>query len=195
MKAKVQSIVPAERVLDEAIEVINKVVLGDALATARRVGEYIMRVFFENDAARVLNKQNTSPAFRALLQDDRLRVSTSYLWFALHVSVSVQNMPDEVAGKLPLSHHRALLRVTPEDRTRVARKALAEDWSRTQLESYIGKKSPGTLRNSSGWEARTALHEVALRLGIPGPVPASTIEVRVLKDLILDRLGKVKLKA
>jgi hypothetical protein len=123
-----------------AVQEINRLYVQKGLETAREIGECLVRTFFGGDAEVFDAREAGHASFRALADHEDLRVSHSFLWYAVRLLPQLRALPETVAVALPLSHHRLLLHVKDEgQRARLAERAVSKDLSREQLAEEIRK--------------------------------------------------------
>ena len=133
----------AEKV-DEAVRFINERTILSGLELAKEVGEYILDTFFDGDYANFTDtSRSKSTSFRALLERDDLLPGGATVYRFVRISQQLKLLPSEVATRLTLTHHRALLALPDlETKEALARRALDEDWSSQVLETEVRKLLP-----------------------------------------------------
>lgn len=135
--------VVVDQLVDEVVAHLNGIYTARGLEMARDVGEYLIATFFEGDAARFHARHKDHRSFRALAQREDLQVSYSFLWHACAVVEQLRLLPADVAGALPLSHHRLLLGVKdPGEKERLAREAVEQGLSKRDLEAALAAARP-----------------------------------------------------
>jgi hypothetical protein len=137
-----------DSLVEEAVREVNRIYTGKGLETAREIGRYLLKNFFVDDFGVFESGAKEHSSFRALADRDDLRVSASFLWYAVKLQPQLQLLGDEIAEALPLSHHRLLLHV-PDDKAKVrlAKRAVEKSLSKRQLEEEVRK-----LRGAGGDE-------------------------------------------
>ena len=125
--------------LQEAVEFLRRERGRKGADLARVVGEYVLRVFFKGDYREFSRKSRSKPVmFRALLAHPDLPFSRSTLCTLVRVSQQLEKIPSEVAGRLSLAHHRALLPLEDDLlRQRLAKAAIRNSWTRERLEQEV----------------------------------------------------------
>jgi hypothetical protein len=69
-----------------------------------------------------------------------LRLGASSLWYSVAFLPQLRQLPEDIGGALPFSHHRLLIHVKDEDqKTKLAERAVSKDLSKRQLEEEIRK--------------------------------------------------------
>lgn len=136
-------VLPGERDCDtslikKAVDDLNRLHSSMALEMACRMGEYVLRVFFNGDTKRFRERGRRHVSFRRLAERDDLQVSVSFLSTAVSVVEQLQLLPPAVARQLPLSHHRLLLPVKDkETKLELARWAADGHSSKRQLADRV----------------------------------------------------------
>jgi len=105
---------------------------------------------------------------KPLSRGNRLKMKSSYLWYAVQLPAHLELLPDDVARSLFLGHHRRLIHVHDEDEMlEFARKA-ADDggWSVSRLEEHI-----------QAWKAKNG---VPSRRGGRPPEPAAVKSMKLV---------------
>ena len=137
--------------VETAVRDINRLYVQKGLETARGVGEYLLNTFFEGDTETFEAREGGHASFRALSEHEDLRVSHSFLWYAVRLLPQLRVLPERVASALPLSHHRLLLHVRDEKaKQKLAERAVQKGFGKRELEGEIRKlrrsASPGAVR-------------------------------------------------
>lgn len=124
--------------VDEIVAEVNRLQRLGSLRTAREVGEYLIRVFFEGDASRIHDRRSHPASFRTLAKHPALQVSASYLFVAVAVCEQATALPSDVVASLPFRSQRHLLAVKdPEAKTELAREAIAAGWSTNAMHDRV----------------------------------------------------------
>lgn len=111
------------------------------LRTARAIGDYLIRVFFENDASRIHDRRRHPLSFRALAKHPELEVSASYLFIAVAVSEQAGLLPKDVVEVLPFRSQRHLLAVKdPVAKAELAREAVMAGWSSRAMQDRVEER-------------------------------------------------------
>jgi hypothetical protein len=130
-------IAPAPQVGDIVRE-INRLYVVKGLETARVIGEYVLRVCFHGDVTAIHNRSRHPASYRELARRPDLKVSATFIYSAVAVVEQLRMLPDDLAGELPLAHHRALLAIKDEsDKVATARQAVQGDWSVKKLRDHV----------------------------------------------------------
>lgn len=126
--------------VEAAVQEVNRLYVQKGLETARVVGEYLLTTFFGGDADAFEAREGAHASFRALADHEDLRVSHSFLWYAVRLLPQLRMLPEPVAQALPLSHHRLLLHVK-DDKTKqkLAERAVQKGLGKRELEDEIRK--------------------------------------------------------
>lgn len=157
-----------ERLLHQAVAELNHIYTRSGLETARRVGQYLLTTFFNGDLRAFHNRYRRHVTFRKLAEQSELRLSYSFLWYAVAVVGQLEAMPREIGNALPLAHHRLLLPVRdPELKLRLAKEAVNRGLSKRELEQLI--------------KARTSPKAGETRRGRP-PLPSFVKGINRLKQ-------------
>jgi hypothetical protein len=121
--------------MDRLVEVLNDLALGEGLATSQRVARFLLEELFDGDIDLYRSRGTSAPVFRALIRHPNLKVSGSFIYYAMAVYEQSRHLPAEVASRLCLAHHRVLLPVKdPREKVRLARMALRRHLSKRALE-------------------------------------------------------------
>ena len=97
--------------VDQVVAALNQIYRAKGMETARAVGELLLGTFFEGDPAYFHERGKDHASFRQLAERDDLHFSHAFLWSACAVVEQLRQLPKDVAGVLPLSHHKLLLTV------------------------------------------------------------------------------------
>ncbi len=133
----------AEKV-DEAVRFINERTILSGLELARVVGEYVLDSFFNGDYGTFTDpSRSKSTSFRALLDRDDILLGGTTVYRFVRISQQLKLLPADIATRLTLTHHRALLALPDgESKGTLARRALEEGWSSQVLEAEVRKLLP-----------------------------------------------------
>ena len=124
--------------VDQVVAALNQIYRAKGMETARAVGELLLGTFFEGDPAYFHERGKDHASFRQLAERDDLHFSHAFLWSACAVVEQLRQLPKDVAGALPLSHHKLLLTVKdPAEKERLAREAADQDLSKRELEARV----------------------------------------------------------
>jgi hypothetical protein len=157
--------------VDVAVGFINERTTKAGLTLAREVGEFVLTAFFGGDFDRFVDPRPNKPvSFRRLLEREDLLLPPSTIYTFVRVARQLRELPSDLAERLSLSHHRALLPLkSSSQKTALARQALAEGWSKADLERRVRGEQPKALRG---------------RKPLPSFVKAANTVARVLDDAI-----------
>lgn len=129
--------------LDDVAAEVNGRFADGGLDAAEAVGEYLLQVFFNGSPTAFRNREGHYEAFRELTQRSDLAMSYSFLWTSIAVAEQIRAMPDDLARRLPLAHHRALLTIKdPDLKIRTARYAVEHGLSKRELEQRVRRVRP-----------------------------------------------------
>lgn len=130
----------ADPLLDDAVGYINRVVTTKGLETARLLGDYLLKTFFDNDAANVRSRSGKETTFRKLAERDDLQCSFSFLWSAVAVVEQLRLLPEGIADTLPMSHHKLLLPIkSTERKVQLAKEAIEKKLGKREFEDRVRK--------------------------------------------------------
>lgn len=122
----------------EAVQHINGVHNEKGLETAREIGEYLFARFFAGSFEAFRSKGKKHASFRALAEHPDLTVSHTTLWYSVAVLDQLRQLPADIGGALPMSHHRLLLPVKDEQaKLELAREAVQAKLGKRELEERI----------------------------------------------------------
>jgi len=161
--AVAQPMLPGEAAVDEeavdrAVQELTQLYQAKGLETARLIGEYLISTFFGGDPAAFHDHEKEHASFRELARRDDLPVSASFLWNACAVVEQLRLLPEDIAGALPLSHHKLLLPVKdPEMKAELAREAVAQGLSKRDFEEEVKKARASETTPREGKVGRPAL--------------------------------------
>ncbi len=146
---------PADRIGD-AIRTINQITRSCVLDTALAIGRFALDEFFGGDPDAFRNRGRSDISFRALARHPDLRVSWTYLWYAVAITVQFEYVPEDIAYQLPLSHHKALVRLRdPELISDFAQAAAQESLTRHQLITRVDEIVGSCKKGRGGGSRRT----------------------------------------
>lgn len=130
--------------VEAAVRYINERAARGGLELARDVGEYVLEHFFDGELTRFRDTRGQKPRpFRLLLERDDLLLAPGAIYTFVRVAGQLRDLPRDTAGGLSLSHHRALLSLADLDqKVALARRALAEGWSKADLERRVRAQQP-----------------------------------------------------
>ncbi len=132
----VDSDAPAAPDTNESVEFLNGLARRSGLQTALAMGRYVLDTWFEGRASRFERLQGTTPGYQALLAHPALELTPRKVTTAVRVTVQYEILPEEIAARLSLSHHQALVRVEdPDLKAELATEALklGLNWERLQV--------------------------------------------------------------
>jgi hypothetical protein len=128
---------------DEAVAHLNALHVRAGLEAARETGRFILDTFFAGSLEAFEARGLAHATFRSLAERLDLRVSYVYLWRAVRVMAQMDRLPPEVCEALPYTHHTLLLPLREDRKEELARRAVAESWSKRRLEVEIdGLREP-----------------------------------------------------
>lgn len=135
---------PEDEKIERAVAYINDSVLGAGLELARQISEYVLNEFFDGDYARFVDPSRTKPAsFRKLCRHANLAIGGHRLYTYVRIGQQLKRLPEDVAERLSVTHHRALLPLkSDKERLELAVRAADEEWTGTQLESEVRSRLP-----------------------------------------------------
>ena len=154
--SRTQGPLPGERVLDTAmvqrcVMAIRALYSQGGLEASRQIGELLLGTFFGGSSERFERTRRFHVSYRALLSSPDLPTSNSFLWYSIRLIEHLEVLPEEIAGVLPLSHHRLLMHIhQPEIRIQMAQLAADNGWSKRRLEAAVRESSPRNRRRSPG---------------------------------------------
>lgn len=131
--------------VDNAVRFINSCSRLPGLEMALAVGDFVLDTFFAGDFDRFCRLARSKPvAFRALLAHEDLAVRPATIYCLVRIARQVDELPPDVARRMSISHHRALLPVGDRRlKRKLARMALRENWTRDRLEAVVREQLPG----------------------------------------------------
>lgn len=128
---------------DAVVAEVNHRFSDGGLEAAEAVGQYLLDVFFDGEPVAFHNRERRYEEFRTLTQRTDLAMSYSFLWTAIAVVEQIAGLPADIARRLPLAHHRALLTIKdPDLKARTARYALEHGLSKRELERRVRRVRP-----------------------------------------------------
>ncbi|MFH1467649.1 MAG: hypothetical protein ABIO70_24905 [Pseudomonadota bacterium] len=134
----------ATDLLDQAVAEINRIYVAKGLEMARTLGSYVLATFFGDDLDSFHAREKAHVTFRALGQREDLRVAYTTIWYSVAILGQLRQLPEDIAGALPLSHHKLLLPVHDDKaKLALARKAVREGMSSRELAAAIKKARKG----------------------------------------------------
>lgn len=202
-------VLPGEATVDVALvsQVVgdlNQIYRAKGLETARAVGELLLGTFFGGDPAHFHERGKDHASFRQLAERDDLHFSHAFLWNACAVVEQLRLLPDDVAGALPLSHHKLLLTVKdPDAKAKLAREAVDRGLSKRDLEAEVVALRPEVAPESKpGRKALPAVVKGLTRLkaavalagseDVVGLGPERAREVLAELDAQVAALGRIR---
>ncbi|TVQ96392.1 MAG: hypothetical protein EA398_15995 [Deltaproteobacteria bacterium] len=134
-----------EDLLRDAVSDINAIYAAKGLEMARALGNYVVETFFGGDLDRFHDRGRGHATFRALAGREDLQVAYTTIWYAVAVLDQLRQLPEDIAGALPLSHHKLLLPVRDAAlKVELAERAVAERLSSRALAEVIRDARPRT---------------------------------------------------
>ena len=132
--------------IDAAVREINRAYVTKGLETAKWIGEYVLKTFFEGKVENFRRLGRKHASFRKLGEREDLHVSYVFLWNCVAMVDQLKGLPGEVANALPVTHHTLLLPVHDEKaKLELAKKAVRQKLTKRQLFEEVRK-----LRKSNG---------------------------------------------
>jgi hypothetical protein len=130
--------------LDGAVLFLNRAIHVSGLELAMTVSAYVTETFFGGDAAALSRKDPQKTAsFRALCERDDLQMGASTLHRLVRIGLQARHLPTDLAERLTLGHHRALLPVeNTAHKQHLARLAVQHAWSADKLRATIAAEQP-----------------------------------------------------
>lgn len=129
-----------KKLVDEVTEHVNQLYVVKGLETAREIGEYLLRRFFDGDPSKFHERGRKHVSFRKLAEREDLQPSYSFLWNACAVVEQLRLLPVDLREALPFSHHKLLLPVKDEaTKVKLAQRAVEKGLSKRALEAEIHK--------------------------------------------------------
>ena len=127
-----------------AVDFINHAARTSSQQLAKIISEYIRDSFFGGDLGLLSSKDPTKTAsFRALCERQDLLMGVSTLYRLVKIGQQVQHLPADLAEKLTMTHHRALLAVSDKPhKAKLARQAVKHGWTVGQLQQVIAAEQP-----------------------------------------------------
>lgn len=159
------------KLLDEAVEDLNRLYRTKGLETARAVGEYVLETFFEGDVDNFRTAGTKHVSFRNLAKREDLQLSYLFIWNSVAVVDQLRLLPEKIAEALPLSHHKLLLPVKDEKK----KVQLAEAAVNQKLSKRAFVKSVREVRDAQKSESNVG------RPTTPGFAKAVTALKKVVK--------------
>ena len=140
-----------EELLEEAVTSINRIYVAKGLETARALGKYLVETFFGGDIELFRGRGRAHATFRALATRTDLHVAHNTLWYSVAVLAQLRELPEAVAGALPLSHHKLLLPITDAStKVQLASEAVEQGLSSRAFAELVmrTRRSPAEQRSS-----------------------------------------------
>ena len=126
--------------VEQAAGFLRHLFMANHLDLARSTGEYVLATFFGGDSKTFRTRGKEHQSFQALAKRGDLGMSSSFLWRAVSFVDQLRLLPPNIATALPYSHQLALLPLKDEEvKAQLAEKALAEGWTRNDLEDEVKK--------------------------------------------------------
>jgi hypothetical protein len=130
--------------LDGAVQFLNRAVQVSGLQLATQVSTYVVDTFFAGDFALLSSKDpHKTASFRALSEHPGLQMGATTLYRLVRIGQQARHLPQDLAERLSLSHHRLLLTVdNPQHKQHLARLAAQHGWSVAELQAQIQAELP-----------------------------------------------------
>ena len=172
-----------EAVLNVLVESVRSSMLDAVLA----VGEVLFEQVYDGDEARVRSRGRKDISLEDIASQPGSGVSASWLCRAVNIYLQRRELPDELALKLSVSHHRQLLRVDRrEDKAKLAGLAVESSWTVKRLEGRVNT----LLRERSGRGGRTTKTEGRPRVG---PLEHTRRGLELIEGQLADDRGEIEL--
>lgn len=127
-----------QALLDEAVGKLNQIYALKGLETAREIGEYVLKTFFDGDPANFRERGKAHVSFRELASHPDLQVSYSFISNSVAVVDQLRLLPEEIAAALPFTHQKLLLPVKdPAEKVRLAEDALQRKLTSRDLANEV----------------------------------------------------------
>ena len=181
------AVLPGEAAVDEtlvnqAVHDINAIYGAKGLETARAVGEYVLAKFFNGDLDYAEKKHGKHLSFTALAEHDDLAVGRTTLWYSVSMLGQLRQLPDDIAGSLPFSHHKLLLTVKdPAKKLELAKEAVTTGVGKREFETRV-REVRGERWAHGGKPGRHALPAWAAGIGGIKRVVESAMSAGVTVD-------------
>jgi hypothetical protein len=125
----------------------------------------VLAKFFGGDLDYAQKSHTKHLSFAALADHSELNVGKSTLWYAVAMLGQLRQLPKDIAGALPFSHHKLLLTVKdPEQKLELAKEAVATGLSKRKLEDRV-RGVRGERWTGAGKPGRQALPPWAKGIG------------------------------
>ncbi|MFZ5480475.1 MAG: hypothetical protein ACOZNI_27180 [Myxococcota bacterium] len=122
---------------------VNRLYRAHTLEAARQIGSYVLAAFFDGNPALFASRKRKHATWRAFVDSRELRVTRSFVWYAVRLVTSQDEFPPEIEQELALSHHRLLAHVhDPGTRLELAREAAENKLSAARLQERISARRP-----------------------------------------------------
>ena len=126
--------------IDAAVREINRAYVTKGLETAKWIGEYVLKTFFEGKVENFRRLGRKHASFRKLGEREDLHVSYVFLWNCVGMVDQFKALPGEIANALPATHHTLLLPVHDEKaKLELAKKAVRQKMSSRELSAEVQK--------------------------------------------------------
>lgn len=133
-----------QNLIDGAVDFINRTARSASLQMATAISEYIVDSFFGGDFNAISSKDpHKTASFAALCARQDLQIPATTLNRLVRIGHQVRQMPQDLAEKLSMTQHRALLSVveTPH-KQKLARQTIKHAWTVEQLKQNIAAEKP-----------------------------------------------------
>jgi hypothetical protein len=130
--------------LDGAVLFLNRAIHASGLQLAVTVSAYVTETFFAGDPAALTSKDPQKTAsFRALCEREDLQMGASTLHRLVRIGQQARHLPADLAERLSMSQHRALLPVAnAQHKQHLARLAVQHGWTTEQLTATVAAEHP-----------------------------------------------------
>lgn len=135
--------------IEEVVQEINHIYGMAQLEAAVKIGKLLLERFFEGSVETYEARKRGNPSLKALLENEELMVSKTYLSTAIRVADQYERLPSGIRDELGISRHKELLPLPWEKRQELAARAVEEGMTRAQLVETIRE-----LKDERGPETR-----------------------------------------
>ena len=141
---------PDPALVDRAVLFLNRAMHASGLQLATTVSAYVTETFFAGDPAALSSKDSRKTAsFRALCEREDLQMGVSTLHRLVRIGQQARHLPADLAERLSLAQHRALLPVPNAlHKQHLARLAVQHGWTTEQLAATVAAEHPQPPRHA-----------------------------------------------
>jgi len=151
------------QLIDRTVAELGHIELHHGLHKAVAIGRCLLRNFFEGDADAYHSRSRRHRSFRDLAKRKDLPFSASTLRVSIAVLVQLEQLPEDLAWKLTVRHHRALLPIVDINvKTDLARKVVMNRVTVRDLEAEVSELAETIPKKNRG--GRPRLPELVKRL-------------------------------